>query len=112
MDTRLSKALEFSNYSVTLSNQKRILNEKFSENCLYFTQGRQFTITIELINYVTLNANNSLYLIDDNQAPVLIDDPSVFLDNIVKIYQLAIEDYYNEYTKLTKQRSVENLINE
>ena len=31
MDERLSKALEFSNYMVTLNNQKRILKEKYSD---------------------------------------------------------------------------------
>ena len=31
MDERLKKALDFSNYMVTLNNQKRVLKEKFFE---------------------------------------------------------------------------------
>ena len=31
MDERLEKALDFSNYMITLNNQKRVLRERFEE---------------------------------------------------------------------------------
>ena len=52
MDERLSKALDFSNYMVTLNNQKRLLAEKYQENLLHFYNGCQFTASKELINFV------------------------------------------------------------
>ena len=36
MDARLAKALDFSNYMVTLNNQKRLLAEKYQDDLLYF----------------------------------------------------------------------------
>ena len=68
MDEKLSKALEFGNYSATLNNQRRVLKEKFVTESIYFFQGGQFTINKELINYVyTLKSTeqDSFVLIDD-----------------------------------------------
>ena len=44
MDERLKKALDFSNYMVTLNNQKRVLKEKFFENRIYYYNGGQFSV--------------------------------------------------------------------
>jgi len=54
MDKRLEKALEFSNYMVTLNNQKRILKEKFRENIVHYHNGGQFTVTQDLITFVNM----------------------------------------------------------
>ena len=70
MDEKLSKALEFGNYSTTLNNQRRMLKEKFATESMYFFAGGQFTITKELINYVyTLKSTeqDSFVLIDDTE---------------------------------------------
>ena len=39
MDERLEKALDFGNYSVTLNNQKRLLKEKFYDDCIMYQNG-------------------------------------------------------------------------
>ena len=36
MDERLSKALDFANYSVTLNNQRRALKEKYLADIIYY----------------------------------------------------------------------------
>jgi len=36
MDERLEKALDFSNYMLTLNNQKRLLAEKYQEELIHF----------------------------------------------------------------------------
>jgi len=116
MDQRLSKALEFANYSLTLSNQKRILQEKFFEDCLYFAQGRQFTVTPVLINFVSLlskeSRDNSAIIIDDNNTPVIISDLESFLSDILECYSTASQEYHDKYLELSKKRSVESLIDE
>jgi len=48
MDERLEKALEFSNFMVTLNNQKRILQEKYEQDIIYYIDGCQFTVNKEL----------------------------------------------------------------
>lgn len=116
MDERLSKALDFANYSLTLSNQKRILKEKFTDGCIYFTQGSQFTITLELINFVAFLVNRSnihdVVLIDDNDIPVMIKDLEIFLDDILNQYFSVTNEYHEKYIELSKKRSVEKLIDE
>jgi hypothetical protein len=39
MDDRLKKALEFSNYMITLNNQRKLVHEKFVENCVHYING-------------------------------------------------------------------------
>ena len=51
MDDRLKKALDFSNYMITLDNQKRILKEKYQEDLLYYYGGGTFVATKELITF-------------------------------------------------------------
>ena len=43
MDSRLDKALEFSNYMTTLNNQKRLLWENYQQNLVYYFNGGKFT---------------------------------------------------------------------
>ena len=112
MDQRLKKAIDFSNYAVTLSNQKRILNEKFKESCVYYFNGSQFTITQEIIGFCQALAHNtSIILIDDNGIPVKIDNLLSFTADIIEIYTNASNEYLDEYNELKKSRSVEKLIN-
>ncbi len=113
MDEKLSKALEFGNYSTTLNNQRRMLKEKFTTESMYFVKGGQFTITKELINYVyTLNSTeqDSFVLIDDTDTPILIDDISDFYNNITDKYYVALNNYHKDYSKLEKSRSVDGLV--
>ena len=115
MDEKLSKALEFGNYSATLNNQRRVLKEKFVTESIYFFQGGQFTINKELINYVyTLQSTDqdSSVLIDDTDTPIFIDDISDFYDNITDKYYVALNNYHKDYSKLETSRSVDALVNE
>ena len=114
MDERLKKALDFSNYMVTLNNQKRLLTEKYQENLIHFYNGCQFSITKELINFVKLLLDNHqddvAVLIDDNGIPTIVDDVKTFCNQIVDVYFEASNDYHTEYMQLKKQRSVEKLV--
>jgi phage anti-repressor protein len=114
MDERLEKALDFSNYMVTLNNQKRILKEKFKENTLYYFNGGQFTVTKELITFVnmlvSLDNTRDVVLIDDNDLPVLVSDLEDFFDNLMNVYFTATNSYHSAYKDLKKKRSVAKLV--
>lgn len=113
MDERLSKALEFANYSVTLSNQRRALKEKYLADIVHYHNGGRFEVTKELINFVKLLVDTGndigVILIDDNDVPVEIADMNEFFDTVLNKYFTASNDYYTEYQKLRKNRSVEGL---
>ena len=115
MDERLEKALNFSNYMVTLNNQKRMIKEKYYEDLIYFNSGCQFTITKELITFVGFliqTGNDSdIVLTDDNDIPAKINDLNKFYEEILNIYFTASNTYYLKYEDLKKNRKVEALVN-
>lgn len=113
MDEKLEKALEFSNYMVTLNNQKRIIKEQLYENLIYYFNGGQFTIDQVLINFcrnlLDLGQTETI-LLDDNDTPIKIENLSDFTDEVLDVYWKAMNQYYNDYEKLRKNRSVKGLI--
>jgi hypothetical protein len=114
MDERLEKALDFSNYMVTLNNQKRLLAEKYQQNLIHFYDGSQFTITRELITFVNAMVNaeqDEVVITDDNSIPCLVKDVATFYEEILEKYTLASNDYHSAYLKLKTSRSVEKLVN-
>ena len=113
MDERLEKALNFSNYMLTLNNQKRLLVEKYQEELIHFYNGSQFTLTRELITFVSAMVSadqNELVIIDDNDLPCLVEDLESFYNEILDQYTTASNKYFTEYVKLKNNRSVEKLV--
>jgi hypothetical protein len=114
MDERLEQALDFSNYMVTLNNQRRVIHEQFLETCVHYLNGGKFSITRDLITFCqTLrdNQQDSAILIDDNNSPVEVEDLQSFLDEILNIYFTTSYEYLDEYNKIKKNRKVEGLVN-
>ena len=114
MDERLKKALDFSNYMVTLNNQKRVLKEKFFENRIYYYNGGQFSVTKELLSFVGLlcvkGDTTNIPIIDDNDVPVRIPDLNVFFDDIMDVYFQSSNEYHTEYEKIRTKRKVSGLV--
>lgn len=114
MDERLEQALDFSNYMVTLNNQRRVIHEQFLETCVHYLNGGKFSITRDLITFCqTLrdNQQDNAILIDDNNSPVEVEDLQSFLDEILNIYFTTSYEYLDEYNKIKKNRKVEGLVN-
>lgn len=113
MDKRLEKALDFSNYMLTLNNQKRLLLEKYQEDLIHFYNGSQITINKELVTFISamMSTNqDEVVIIDDNDIPCMIENLEDFYSDIILTYNNASTSYYTEYTKLKINRSVEKLI--
>ena len=109
MDERLKKALDISNYMVTLNNQKRLLKDKFYENSVHYCNGGQFSVTKELISFCfSLKYAGQEYtvLIDDNDIPIEIDD----LEKFLKILILNIlKQQINILLSITKLKQTDQL---
>jgi hypothetical protein len=113
MDERLKKALDFSNYMITLNNQKRLLKEQYQQNLIHYFNGGQFTISQQLISFCTSLLNlgqTSTILVDDNDMPVEIEDLQSFTDDILDAYWNAANKYLSEYQNIKKNRSVSGLV--
>jgi len=115
VDERLKKALDISNYMVTLNNQKRLSKEKFYEDLMYFDSGSQFLVTQNLITFVKFlvesGYDTDVVLIDDNDIPVRIKDLEIFYQNILDLYFKSANEYMNQYENIKKNRTVEKLVN-
>jgi hypothetical protein len=114
MDERLEKALEFSNYMVTLNNQKRVIRNQYQEQIVCYFNGGQFTVTKELVTFVNMlvekDNTDDIVLVDDNETPILIPDLESFLSDVIDQYFTAANTYYTEYQKLLKNRSTKKLV--
>ena len=113
MDERLEKALEFGNFTKTLNDQRRLLNEKYKEDLIFFHQGAQFTVTQTLLSFVSMllqTGNTVSIIVDDNNIPVRIDDLKKFNEDILDLYTSASNNYFNKYQQIKSSRSIEKLI--
>jgi len=113
MDERLEKALDISNYMVTLNNQTRILKEKYHENLVYYFNGATFTVSRELINFIKGlidSDQQSVIISDDNDIPIEISNIEEFYNSILDVYFTASNEYFVEYSKIKKNRSVKGIL--
>jgi hypothetical protein len=113
MDERLKKALDYSNFMITLTNQKRILLEQYNNDLIYYFNSGQFTVSQHLISFcqslLSLKQTETV-LVDDNGLPVEIENLEDFTKNILNVYFTASNRYLTEYTKLKKNRTVEGIV--
>jgi hypothetical protein len=109
MDDRLTKALEYSNYKVTVFRQKENLKLRLENLLTYAHNGGMFKISQELISFVDALLRkeiNEVVLIDTRENPVKIDNLQEFHDTIIGLYFEATNEFHAEYEKLRKARSV------
>jgi len=113
MDEKLKQALDFSNYMITLNNQKRVLKEQYQNDIVYYFNGGQFTVKQELVSFcqalIALKQTETI-LVDDNGIPVEIEELVEFTKNVVGVYFAATNKYLIEYNKLKSNRTVEGII--
>lgn len=112
MSTRLTQALEFANYRVTLNNQQAALRAKTQSLLSYSINGGTFTIDRTLINFCKLlldEQQTSAVLLDIYNNPILVEVKS-FYDEILSRYFEVNNDYYAEYEKLRKSRKVHKVL--
>lgn len=114
MDERLSKALDFSKYRQTLNLERKNLKEKIDGQLTYGHNGGIFKIDRSLISFVQLlidqGRTDNVPVLDSNDNPVLVNDLSVFRDEILDRYMTAVYEYHEQYDRIKKSRSVEKLL--
>ena len=88
MSTRLTKALEFANYRITLNNQQAQLKAKVESLLSYSINGGTFTIDTNLITFCKIlldEGDKEAILLDIYKNPISIDLES-FYDEIKSIF--------------------------
>jgi hypothetical protein len=113
VDSRLVKALEFSNYRVTLFQELKTLKLKMANDLMYSYNGGTFRINRELISFCQVliaEDQSETILLDINDTPIFIDALCEFADKIYSQYFEALNEYHIEYERLRKARSVEKIV--
>ena len=115
MDDILKNALEFSNYNQTLNIQRKLLKDQLDAKLTYGSNGGIFKIDKSLISFVQLLVDKgrleNVPLLDVHNNPILILDLVKFKDEIFDRYFSATYEYFEEYEKIKKNRSVSKLVN-
>lgn len=110
MDEALEKALEFANFSVTLNNQKRILKEKYTEDLVMYYNGGRFTVTREFYTFIMVLESDKTVVTDDNDTPIVINDVADLKKQVRFTYADATNKYLESYQTLSKQRTVDGIV--
>ena len=112
-DDRLEKALQFSNYRVTLFQQLEALKLRTANSLMYSIHGGTFRINRELISFVKIlldDQQTGAFLTDINDLPIFIDDLPNFFEEIYSRYFETMNDYGEEYVRIRKARKVASLV--
>ena len=103
---KLDRALSFSQYQSTLNQQRRMLKEKFDNDCIIGYNGGLFKITQEWLSGFDKTVS---WVIDMNSVPVQVVDAEDLYTIAKTVYQTALTTYVEEYQSLRKKRSVKSL---
>lgn len=113
VDDKLAKALEASNYRLTLNIQRENSKLKLKNHLVYSQNGGLFKITQDFISFIFAlsQSKESSVILDSNENPILIKNLQTFFEEILSIYQEAMNEYLIEYEKFKKLRNTKTLVN-
>ena len=112
MSTRLTKALEFANYRVTLNNQTATLKAKTESLLSYSINGGTFQIDMPLMTFCKQLLDEKhidAVLLDVYNNPIKVELKD-FYEEILSRWFEVTNDYYTEYEKLRKARKVHKVL--
>ena len=112
MDDRLQKALDFSNYSLTISNQKKNLKNRLNQMLLVHHNNGVFVADPTTINFVSymMTQQQGMYILDTKENPIRIQDLPVFCQKLEDAYDTAMREYSEEFDKIKKLRNLNKLL--
>jgi len=114
VDSQIEKAFEVANYMATLSNQRRIILEEFSQQLIYYSNGATFKIGPELISFVKIMLDlghlSDIAFVDANNLPVIITDVQSFFDDISTTYFEAVNDYAAKFSEISSKRKIKDMV--
>ena len=112
MDTRLEKALEFSNFRMILATRQENLKLLMNNKTMLNYEGGLFKVDKELITFVEviMVTEKEFIFIDTNDIPIKITNLGDFRDKLIEQYKKALEQYYQSYQKLSEARNIRKVI--
>lgn len=114
MDQRLTQALEFANYRLTLQAQRQNILARVEAALLVSYQNTIFKSTPELISFVGVHSvaskDRPLYVDDQNGNTHKIENKSEFLQSLLEAYDNAYALKHQEQQKLKSARNTAKIV--
>lgn len=113
MDQRLSDALAFANYRLTLQAQRQNIQARTEAALLVSFQSAIFRADPVLISFVDCHqrhTTDSLFVRDQSGNSILIENPKDFLKALITAYNTALKLEHEEQQKLKSARSVGKIV--
>jgi hypothetical protein len=104
----LDQALSFAHYQSTLTQQRKLILQKFQEATVMAYNGGLFKLSLEFI--ASIKSAQFDWLLDSNGTPIKITDYDTFIIEAETLYQKAIEEYGTEFSTLRLKRNVKSLV--
>jgi len=113
MDERLQKALEFSNFNLTINNQKKNIKNRVEQLRIVHYAGGVFRAGEDTISFVKtlidLGHTESV-LVDSKENPVKINKLQELLDELLSAYFSATNEFAAHYDKIKKARNIKSIM--
>jgi hypothetical protein len=113
MDERLEKALEFSNYALTINNQKRNIRNRVEQLQVVHHLGGVFKANHETIAFIKtlidLDKKESV-VIDSKNNPITVRSLTELFDKLTNAYTSATTEFDIENEKLKKARNIKKVM--
>ena len=113
MDERLEKALEFSNYRMTIENQKKNLKTRVDTLQTFMYAKGTWKADQHLISFVQSLLDNkyeNAIIVDSRNNPIQIDDIHDFKLVALEKYNAAMNEFLVESNKLAKARNIKKVM--
>ena len=113
MDQRLSDALAFANYRLTLQAQRQNIQARTEAALLVSYQNTIFRADANIISFVDAHqrlSTNPLFVKDQSNNAILIENPAEFVAALVKAYDLAMQLEHQEQQKLKQARTTAKIV--
>lgn len=111
MDTRLSDALAFANYRLTLQIQRKNIDASFAASMVVSYQSAIFKVTPELISFVSIKVGSAVLLVEDQSGNVItIANAVAFLDLLLTAYDTAMLLKQSKQQKLKSARTTSKIV--
>lgn len=112
VDEKLAKALDASNYRLTLNVQRENSKLKLKNHLVYSINGGIFKISQEFISFIFAISQSkpSAVVLDSNENPIKIEDLASFYEEILELYQEGMNDYLLDFEKFKKLRTTAKVV--
>ena len=98
------------NYRNTFYNQQKIIQQRFKDQCVISQDGGLFFITPDFLVSLKDIKEDSQWILDMNQNPILVENVAEFYDRAYNVYYKALSDFGKSFNQLKSQRSVESIL--